>query len=209
SAHPPLQPFPRRRGRVTDRRGDRRSPRHAAPPPEVDRGRRRRGLRRAARGVSELTGTEAEAVTASRAFGRDAVETITFATLGLLVAFPTTIITSRYLHPDGRGAYVLGVVTVLIAAALTGNIGVAVGHQLKRAQWDRPAIATNALLASFGLGVVGAVVLIPLETVLVTGFRAIAAMPVALPAMLVTGTLTATLVALGRVRARNLILLAI
>jgi len=138
-------------------------------------------------------------------FERKAAETIGFGALAVLISFPTTVITSRYLHPAGRGAFFLGIVTVTIAATLVGNIGVAVGHELKRREWSRRTIVTQALANSVVLGVLGAAVLVPIVLALTPDHRAIGLMPLALPAVLITGTLTASLVALGRVRERNLV----
>jgi O-antigen/teichoic acid export membrane protein len=100
-------------------------------------------------------------------------------------------------------------VTVTIAATLLGNIGVAVSHEIKRGRWRTRTIVTLALAISLGLGIVGAAVLVPLGLALTPGYRSVALIPVALPAMLITGTLTATLVALGRVQLRNLLQLVI
>jgi O-antigen/teichoic acid export membrane protein len=164
--------------------------------------------------VSELTGVEGAGVPASPAeqanaaavgVGRNAVETIAFGAFALLVTLPTTIITSRYLHPGGRGALYLGLVTVAIAGTLIGNIGVAVSHEIKRGSWPTRAIVTQALTISVALGIVGGAVLVPLGAALTPGYRSVALIPIALPAILITGTLTATLVALGRVRLRNLL----
>jgi O-antigen/teichoic acid export membrane protein len=146
---------------------------------------------------------------AARGLGRNALQTVAFGAFAVLVSLPTTVITSRYLHPGGRGAFYLGLVTVTIAGTLLGNIGVAVSHEIKRGRARTRTIVTLALAISLGLGIVGAAVLVPLGLALTPGYRSVALIPIALPAMLITGTLTATLVALGRVQLRNLLQLVI
>jgi O-antigen/teichoic acid export membrane protein len=66
-------------------------------------------------------------------------------------------------------------------------------------------IAAHGIVMSFALGIVLGAVLVPLSLALKPSYRSVALMPIALPAMLVSGTLTTTLVALGRVRARNVL----
>ena len=141
--------------------------------------------------------------------GRNAIETVGASAISLVLSLPTTIITSRYLHPAGRGAFYLGLVTVTIATTLFGSIGIAVTHEFKRGAAERQKIVAHGLVASLVLGIAAGAVLVPINLTLTPGFPAVALMPIALPAILVTGTLTSTLVALGRIRARNLLQLAV
>lgn len=160
------------------------------------------------RGDVPVLTKEAGATTAPTV-GRNALETIAVGAFSLLVALPTTVITSRYLHPAGRGAFYLEVVTITIAATLVGNIGIAVSHEIKRGVAETRNIVGNGLIVSLALGLLTAVVVVPISFALAPHYRAVALMPIALPALLVSGMLTTTLVAVGRVRARNLLQLAL
>jgi O-antigen/teichoic acid export membrane protein len=141
--------------------------------------------------------------------GRNAAETVVAAALSLALSLPATIITTRYLHPAGRGAFYLGLVTVSIATTLFGSIGVAVTHEMSRQKAGRQQIVAVGLFTSLALGVIAAVILVPLNLILTPSTPSIALMPIVLPAILGTATLAATLVALGRIRTRNVLQLAV
>jgi O-antigen/teichoic acid export membrane protein len=67
-----------------------------------------------------------------RSVGRDALATLAFRVGGMPFAFAISVVTSRYLLPTGRGAFVLALLTVTLAATLLGNVGVAATYELSR-----------------------------------------------------------------------------
>lgn len=141
-----------------------------------------------------------------RGLGRDAVGTLAFRVCGLPFAFGVTVVTSRYLLPTGRGAFVLALLTVTIAATLLGNVGTAATHELSRRVYDRKAVAGQALFVSALLGVLGAAVLFPIDFALADqGFRRVSLVAIGLPFLLVVQGVTAILVAVGRLMLANVL----
>lgn len=141
---------------------------------------------------------------------RGAAETVVFRAVGLPLSFAISVITSRYLEPTGRGAYVLGLLTVTIAATLLGNISAGVTHEIG-AQPDRQrTIVSQATILAIVLGVVGTAVLLPLDLTLADqDYRPVALATLALPAMLVTQAASGGMFALGRLRSWNILQLAL
>lgn len=138
--------------------------------------------------------------------GRNAVATLAFKVVGLPFTFAVTVVTSRYLLPTGRGAFVLALLTVTIAATILGNIGTAATHELARGESDARAVAAQALLVSVVLGAIGAVVLFPVDYALADqGFRRVSFVAVGLPGLLVVQSVTAMLVAVGRLMLANVL----
>jgi O-antigen/teichoic acid export membrane protein len=138
-------------------------------------------------------------------FGR-VLEMLSFRVAALPLSFLTTIVTSRFLHPDGRGAYVLGLLTVTIAATLIGN-ATAVTYEVGRRPEEVRAILGRALALSLVLGTVGIGVLLPLDQLMSTGgrFGAVALFPLGLPLLLVSQSIGGALPALGRLRLLNVV----
>jgi O-antigen/teichoic acid export membrane protein len=135
---------------------------------------------------------------------RGAAETVLFRGVGLPLSFAISVITSRYLEPAGRGAYVLGLLTVTITATLLGNISAGVTHEIGERSEERRTIVTQAIVVAMGFGVVGAAVLLPLDLRLAQhGYHRVAFAAVALPALLVTQAISGALLALGRLRQWN------
>jgi len=89
--------------------------------------------------------------------GRNTVETMLFRGISTPVAFALVVIQSRFLDPEGRGRFVLVVLTVSILARLFGQLGVAVtslsGEGDLRPLVGR-ALAWTALLGAGGAGVI-------------------------------------------------------
>lgn len=134
------------------------------------------------------------------------LEMLSFRVAALPLAFLTTIVTSRFLHPDGRGAYVLGLLTVTIAATLIGN-ATAVTYEVGQRPEEVRAILGRALMLSLVLGGVGIAVLLPLDQLMSTGgrFGAVALFPLGLPLLLVAQSIGGALPALGRLRLLNVV----
>jgi O-antigen/teichoic acid export membrane protein len=62
----------------------------------------------------------------ARKVGRNTFETLLFRALSTPIALVLVVIQSRFLDPEGRGRFVLVVLTVTILARLFGQLGVAV-----------------------------------------------------------------------------------
>jgi O-antigen/teichoic acid export membrane protein len=138
--------------------------------------------------------------------GRSALTIVIFRVGALPISFATSVITSRLLEPTGRGAYVLGLLTVTLAATLVGNVGVAITHEIGKADAHARPIVRDGILMSFLLGIVGGLMLLPIDLTLADRtFRIVTLAIVALPAMLVTQAVSGALLGLGRLRLWNLV----
>lgn len=138
--------------------------------------------------------------------GRRALETLGFRVAGLPLGLATTILTSRLLLPEGRGAYVIGVLTVTLAATVV-SVDTAVTHELARRERSPGTILAHGLLFALGLGVVGGVLLVPANALLADGpqQRAIQLFVLGLPALLTVRAVGGALVGLGRLRLWNVL----
>src|SRR5215218_1495869 len=76
----------------------------------------------------------------ARNVGRNTLETLLFRGISTPVAFLLVVIQSRFLEPEGRGRFVLVILTVTILARLFGQLGVAV-TSLSRQGELRPLVA--------------------------------------------------------------------
>lgn len=133
------------------------------------------------------------------------LEMLSFRVAALPLAFVTTILTSRFLEPEGRGAYVLGLLAVTIAATLFGN-ATAVTYQVGRRPEDVRIILGRALVVAGVFGLVGIAILLPLNLVLEPSrFAAAALFPLGLPLVLVAASMAGALPALGRLRLLNVV----
>src|ERR687887_1835241 len=99
--------------------------------------------------------------------GRNTFETLLFRGISTPVSFVLVVIQSRFLEPEGRGRFVLVVLTVTILARLFGQLGVAV-TSLTRETDLRPLVA-RALALTVVLGV-GGIVLILATGIVVDSF---------------------------------------
>src|SRR5213593_3480833 len=68
-------------------------------------------------------------VPGARRVGRNTLETLVFRFFSTPLALALVVVEGRFLHPDGRGAYVLAVLSVTIFARLLGQLGVAVTNR--------------------------------------------------------------------------------
>jgi O-antigen/teichoic acid export membrane protein len=137
---------------------------------------------------------------------RGIVETIVFRGLGLPLSFGISILTSRYLLPVGRGAYVLGLLTVTLAGTLLGNVGTGLVYEVSRAPQTANALLKRAIVLSVGLGVVGGAVLVPIDLALAQqDYRVVTLAVFGLAPLLVSQAVSSMLLAVGRVRSWNLV----
>jgi O-antigen/teichoic acid export membrane protein len=136
--------------------------------------------------------------------GRNTLETLLFRGISTPVAFALVVIQSRFLEPEGRGRFVLVVLTVTILARLFGQVGVAV-TSLARETELRPLVA-RALALTVLLGVGGAgLILLAGATIDAFGVRLAAiAAPALLPNIL-NACVSGVLLGSARIRLWNYI----
>jgi len=140
----------------------------------------------------------------------NALTTLAYRVGGLPFAFAITVITSRYLLPTGRGAFVLALLTVTLASTLLGSVGIAAAHELSRKEHTESSVLRHALVVALALGVVGSAVLFPIDLAFANrAFHNVAYAAFALPAVLVVQTLSSALVAVDRLRFSNLLQLLV
>ena len=130
---------------------------------------------------------------------RKAVEILTLRVVSMPIAFATTVITSRTLLPEGRGAYVLGLLTVTLAATLLAN-GTAVTHEVGRRPDDVAAVVRKGLILNLALATVSVAVLVPLNLLFAGEYPSTQLFVLGLPALLTLQTVGGALLAVGRVR---------
>src|SRR4051795_12983217 len=94
-------------------------------------------------------------VPGARAVGRNTLETLVFRFLSTPVALLLVVLEGRFLHPDGRGTYVLAVLSVTIFARLLGQLGVAVTSKLDEGEVPVKSLAGRALAIAGTLGLLG------------------------------------------------------
>jgi O-antigen/teichoic acid export membrane protein len=139
-----------------------------------------------------------------RSIRRNAFETVVFRGVGLPLSFAISIVTSRYLLPAGRGAFVLALLSVSITAAVFGSIGTALSHELSRHAVRARAVVTQALVLTLALAVpcAGGLALIDLHLAR-QGFRPIAWSALAIVPILISQTLSSALLVFNRLRLWN------
>jgi len=136
--------------------------------------------------------------------GRNTVETLLFRGISTPVAFALIVIQSRFLDPDGRGRFVLVVLTVSILARLFGQLGVAV-TSLAGEDDLRPLVA-RALAWTLVLGVGGAgLILLAGFVVDAFGLRLAAIAAPALVPNVLNASVSGVLLGRARVRLWNVI----
>src|SRR2546421_5398542 len=91
-------------------------------------------------------------VASARGTGSRAIETLFFRGLSTPLALILVVLQSRFLHPDGRGAFVLAVLTVTIFSRLLGQLGVAVTSRRR----ETPDLR-GLVLRAFGIAVVAGI----------------------------------------------------
>jgi O-antigen/teichoic acid export membrane protein len=154
-------------------------------------------------GAGGLAAPAAPGDAVPRSLSRDAVESFIVRVILVPVGFATVVVTSRYLMPAGRGAWVLAVLGVSIAITLLGNGGIAASHQLVAGASAREAIGRVLPLAAV-TGVVASVVLLPAFLLTAPGsYRIGAYLLLGLPAAIVLQTALGSLLGVGRIRLWN------
>ena len=95
----------------------------------------------------------------ARNVGRNTLETLLFRGISTPVAFALVVVQSRFLEPEGRGRFVLVVLTVTILARLLGQLGVAVTSLSRDAQLRPLVFRGLGWTLLLGLGGVGLILL--------------------------------------------------
>src|SRR5919108_2192261 len=141
-------------------------PGEKAPPPRGEAGPPRTGTHaRAATAVRAAPATDiappvtpnlvrTQEVATARGAGARAIETLVFRGLSTPLALVLVVLQSRFLHPDGRGAFVLAVLTVTIFSRLLGQLGVAVTSR-RRETPDLRGLVLRAFGIALTAGAVG------------------------------------------------------
>lgn len=135
---------------------------------------------------------------------RGVLETLVARAGVLPLSFGIGVVTSRFLLPVGRGAFVLGLLAVTLAAALLGNVGTALVHEVGRDVRSAHALYGRAIALTAVLGVVGALALVPIDLALAQeDYRVVTYAVVGLTPLLLAQTVGSMLLALGRLRLWN------
>jgi len=136
--------------------------------------------------------------------GRNTLETLLFRGISTPVAFALVVIQSRFLDPEGRGRFVLVVLTVSILARLFGQLGVAVTSLA--GEGELKPLAARALAWTALLGLAGAgVILLAGATIGAFGLRLAAIAAPALAPNILNACLSGILLGRARVRLWNVI----
>jgi O-antigen/teichoic acid export membrane protein len=148
-------------------------------------------------------------VSAARAVGRNTIETLLFRSVSTPVAMLLVILQGRFLQPEGRGAYVLAVLSVTIVTRLLGQLGIAVTNRLQEPDFDVRGLVQRALGIGTVLGLAGIAVVVGWGAA--TGELDVdvaLAASLALVPNIVWQTLSGVLMGLGRIRLWNYVQLA-
>src|SRR5205823_8153056 len=144
-------------------------------------------------------------VATARKAGRNTVETLLFRGLSTPIAMVLVVLQSRFLHPEGRGAFVLAVLSVTIFSRLLGQLGVAVTNRRQ----EHPDLR-GLVLRAFGIAVVAGAV----GTAAIAvwggltaglGFRLAALAGLALVPNVIWQTVSGVLLGLNRIRLWNVL----
>jgi len=83
------------------------------------------------------------------------VETLVFKGLSTPLSLVLVVIQSRFLHPSGRGSFVLAVLSVTILSRLLGQLGYAVTHRMQRRGASLRRLVHGAFAVAVLLGTLG------------------------------------------------------
>jgi O-antigen/teichoic acid export membrane protein len=146
-------------------------------------------------------------VPGEKAVGRNTLETLLFRGLSTPVALLLVVIQSRFLAPEGRGTFVLVVLSVTIATRLLGQLGLAVTALRERAvELRHLVLRAFALALLLGAAAAAVVVLTAGATEVSTDVALLAA--AALVPNVIWQTVSGVLLGLARVRVWNAIQIA-
>jgi O-antigen/teichoic acid export membrane protein len=155
----------------------------------------------------------AEEVPGAKKVGRNIVEILVFRGLSTPIALLLVVVQGRFLAPEGRGVFVLAVLTVTIFSRLLSQLGVAVANHMKETRYDEPhevrELVHRALGLAVLLGALGGAVIVAIgaaTAAIGAGTALIAAL--ALVPNVIWQTKSGVLLGLARIRAWNYVQLA-
>lgn len=99
-------------------------------------------------------------VPGEKAVGRNTLETLLFRGLSTPIALLLVVIQSRFLAPEGRGSFVLVVLSVTIATRLLGQLGLAVTARMRERAVELRELVLRAFALAVVLGAIAAVVIV-------------------------------------------------
>lgn len=138
--------------------------------------------------------------------GRNTLETLLFRGLSTPVALLLVVLQGRFLHPSGRGAFVLAVLGVTIVSRLLGQLGSAVTSRVSEQGVNLRPLVQRALGTALVLGVAGMGLIVGWAAVSGdVGVRLAALAALGLIPNLVWQTISGVLLGLARVRLWNYI----
>jgi len=137
--------------------------------------------------------------------GRNTVETLLFRGLSTPVALLLVVIQSRFLAPEGRGTFVLAVLSVTILSRLLGQLGLAVTTRMREREVELRHLVHRAFALALLIGGAGAALIVAAAgaTGVPRDVAAIAA--AALVPNVIWQTVSGVLLGLARVRVWNAI----
>ena len=155
----------------------------------------------------------AKEVPEARKTGANVVEILLFRGLSTPLALFLVVLQSRFLEAEGRGTFVLAVLTVSIFSRLLSQLGVAVANRMGHKEWDEPRELHSLTQRAFGLavvlGVAGAALIVGIGALTPSVGAATAAIAaVGLVPNVTWQTASGILLGLGRIRAWNYVQLA-
>ncbi len=155
----------------------------------------------------------AKEVPHARKTGANVVEILLFRGLSTPLALFLVVLQSRFLEAEGRGTFVLAVLTVSIFSRLLSQLGVAVANRMGHKEWDEPRELHSLAQRAFGLavvlGVAGGVLIVGIGALTPSVGAATAAVAaVGLVPNVTWQTASGVLLGLGRIRAWNYVQLA-
>jgi O-antigen/teichoic acid export membrane protein len=171
--------------------------------------RARPGAARPAPAIDATPPVAPNLVPGERQVGRNTIETLLFRGLSTPIALLLVIIQSRVLAPEGRGMFVLVVLSVTILARLLGQLGLAVTTRARAGDLELRQLLHRALALALVLGLLGSapiVLLGSLNDVIGVELATIAAL--ALVPNIVWQTVSGVLLGQARVRLWNYVQLA-
>ncbi|MDQ3821984.1 MAG: hypothetical protein M3321_01925, partial [Actinomycetota bacterium] len=148
-------------------------------------------------------------VASARTVGRNTIETLVFRGISTPVALLLVVVQGRFLAPEGRGAYVLAVLSVTIVTRLLGQLGIAVTNRLQEHGADLRALVQQALALGTLLGLAGVAAVVGWGAA--TGELDVdvaLAASLALVPNVVWQTISGVLIGLGRIRLWNYVQLS-
>jgi O-antigen/teichoic acid export membrane protein len=155
----------------------------------------------------------AEEVPAAHKTGRNTLEILLFRGLSTPLALVLVVLQGRFLAPEGRGTFVLAVLTVSIFSRLLSQLGVAVANHMGQKEWDEPQelreLVNRALGIAVALGIAGAAAIIAIGAATPSvGAETASIAAVALVPNVIWQTASGILLGLSRIRAWNYVQLA-